>query len=483
MNKIIITQIPKFIISKHIIKIYKNTTEDIDQLENNILSKFENTNCVILVGQVQSGKTSRIISIMKKALYYEKYQYDLIIYLSGLNNELNQQVYERLYNDFNNIYNVKNLNKIEEIKKLVIVSIKDKNRLEYLVDFVESHKSKIKKILIIDDESDYGAINTNKDKENVNVVYKNVYDELYKLCYPYGGVLKVTATPFVNILTEKDFLLSNKEPFLFSMPTNDNYTGVKFFNKLDNEFWFTSVDEDTTNELNIEDRKQDILKAYFIWVYKSYLLFYDKNIKNFNKSDFLINISNAKNDHDKIADMIGLYCGVNIKEEIIKSELRAILDKEIKSKISEEEYEKIYDFYFNIMCVNSKVSKFNGNQLIRVFNVNYNIIIGGFLLSRGKTFENLICELITIKNKNKFNYDILLQKCRWFGYRGNRSKYMAVVCNREIKKQLDNVEKIINLFHDNNLGYELNYRIILKTLKEKADLFINALYTTSRKIK
>lgn len=482
MNKIIITEIPKFVISKHIIKTYKNTDEDNSQLEDDILSKFDETNCVILVGQVQSGKTARIVSIMQKALYDERYQYDLIIYLSGLNNELNDQVYERLSYNFNNVHDVKDLNKIEKINKLVIVSTKIRKRLEDIVEFIEGYKSKIKKILIIDDESDYGDINNNRDKENVSVVYKIVHDHLYNLCYPYGGVLKVTATPFVNILTEKDFLLEDKDPFLFSMPTNDNYTGVKFFNELDNNFWFTSIDEDTTNELEVEYRKQDILKAYFIWVYKSYLLFNDKSVKNFDKSSLLINISRDTTDHKKIADIIGLYSGINIEKEVIKYELRDTLNKEIKSPISEEEYEKIYDFYFNTMCVQSKILEFNGNTSDREFRANYNVIVGGYLLSRGKTFENLICELITIKNKNQFNYDLLLQKCRWFGYRGDRSKYMAVVCNREIKKQLDNVETIINLFHDNNLGYELDYRIILKTLKEKEDLFSKASYTTPRKI-
>lgn len=427
-------------------------------------------------------KTRRIIEIMQKAFSYE-YNYDLIIYLSGLNNELNDQVYERLNDNFSNVYTSKNLVNIDRMQKLIIVSIKDKKRLSDIIDFVEDNKKKLEKILIIDDESDYGAINTSKDKENLNIVYKNVYDELYNLCCPYGGILKVTATPFVNILTEKDFLLKDKNPFLFSLPTNDNYTGVKFFNSLDNNFWFTSIDEEITNKLSVEDREEDVLKAYFIWMYKSYLLFSDKNVKNFNKSDFLINISNTKNNHNKIADMIGRYCGLIFNKSIIKNKIKEVLNKEIQISMNDDDYEKIYDFYFNIFCLKLNVSKFNGNNQERCLKGNYNVIVGGNLLSRGKTFENLTCELITIKNKNQFNYDLLLQKCRWFGYRKERAKYMAVICNNEIKKQLQNVESIINLFHYNNLGYELNYSTILKALKEKADFFNNASYTTTGKIK
>lgn len=482
MNKIIITKIPKFIISQHIIKTYKNNNEDNFQFVEDILSKFEETNSVILVGQVQSGKTKQIIEIIQKAFDY-KYNYDLIVYLSGKNKELNNQVCDRLSDNFSNVSNAKDLRNISKIQKLIIVSIKDKKRLNDIIDFIYSNKTKLNKILVIDDESDYGSINNSKDKDDLSIIYKNVYDEIYNLCYPHGGVLKVTATPFVNILTEKDFLLKDKNPFLFSMPTNNEYTGVKFFNSLKNDFWFTSIDEEITNKLSVENREEDILKAYFIWVYKSYLLYCNKNIKNYNRSDLLINISYTKNNHNKIADIIGRYCGLMIDNSIIKAIIKEILNKEIDTYISDEEYEKIFDFYFNIFCQYVNVSKFNGDKLGRELSERYNVIIGGNLLSRGKTFENLVCELITIKSDNQFNYDLLLQKCRWFGYRKERSRYMAVICNKEIKKQLENVETIINLFHHNNLGYELNYTTILKTLREKEDLFTNASYTTTGKIK
>lgn len=60
---------------------------------------------------------------------------------------------------------------------------------------------------------------------------------------------------------------------------------------------------------------------------------------------------------------------------------------------------------------------------------------------------------------------------------------MALMCNEEIKKQLYVAQKIIDIFHKDNLGYELNYEMVLKKLKNLENQFLNNVnLTTTRKI-
>lgn len=485
--EIIKTHIPEFIIENNILNKYENNDLDIKRLQDDILSKFNEKNSVILVGQVQSGKTNFVINLIHEALYGNNYQYDAIIYFTGMNNELNNQTLERLLSgkekEFSNVVTTSELDTIRNINKLVIVSIKQITNSDNIKKFISSYSDSIKKILIIDDESDYGAINTKSKEETLNneasPVYKEIYDSMYKLCVNSGGFLKLTATPFVNILTEKDYY-KEKDPYLFSIPTKEDYTGVKFFNDNKNKFWYTIIKDTQYEPYDIENCKIDVIKSFFIWIYKSYLLYQDKNVKNYNKSDLLINVSFKKKEHETLEKILSPYVWLNKK---FKLEMQKFLNDELGENLNENMIDDIYNFYSQIVIKDEiRLYKFNSEEKDRSIK-NYNIIIGGHLLSRGKSFDNLLCELIVIKEKSQLNYDSLLQKCRWFGYRKSRDKYMAVICNEKIKNKLKKVEIIVNMFHDKNLGYELNYKEILKTLRKWDKLFEDDNYTISGKIK
>lgn len=459
----------------YIIKSYSNSDDDFLSLENNILEKFENKNQVILVGQVQSGKTKRIINIINKAIRF--YKYDLIIYFSGITNDLNNQSYDRLSYEVGNVVTTRELYKTEIISGLVVVSLKQIDNIKEIEDFVLSNKNKFKKILIVDDESDYGSINNNKTNEEPSVIYELIYKNIFNMCKNSGGVLKLTATPFVNILSKKE-LYKTSNPYIFSLPTNNNYTGVTFFNKLGDNFWFKTKNQNIDNENKIKEYKDDIIDSFFLWIYKSYLLYLDDSINN-KKSEFLINLSVNNDDHKQINKIISYYAYDNMVQ--FKPTLKLVLTKKIDENINNNLIDDITNFYNNIIKKSLRIIIFNQENCKIKINSDYVIYIGGILLSRGKTFENLIYELITIENQ--FNYDSLLQKCRWFGYRLKRSKYMGLMCNKEIEEQLDIAQKIIDIFHRDNLGYELDYELVLKKLKNLENQFMNNVnLTTARKI-
>lgn len=464
-------------IKDFVLKKYKNNDIDIEKLNDDILNVFENKNKVILVGQVQSGKTSKIIKLIKTAI--NKYNYDLIIYLSGLTLDLNNQAFERLSNDYiGNVIDISEIKKIKNFHSLVIVTLKEIVNLKKLIKFIEFNKTKFGKILIIDDESDYGSINSKNDEDDISPIYKKIYSDIFDMCIG-GGILQLTATPFVNILTDKD-LYRKKDPYIFVLPTSNDYMGVLFFNNL-NSFWYPIIPNSLKKTGNLESYKDYIIISLFIWIYKSYLIYKDEKIEN-KCSDFLINISSETLDHEKIIDI--LIPWTNMIKDIV--DIKKMLKKVISTyctdeNINDEKYNDIFNFYRNIMQNNIEFIKLNQESTECYSDKKYRIYVGGILLSRGRTFENLVCEMITIESK--FKHDSLLQKCRWFGYRGEKSKYMALICNNEIKLQLLKNAEIIELFHNNNLGYQIDYNTIVKLLKIEENQFENATLTQKGKIK
>lgn len=461
MVKILKCPLPKFTKYDHVIKSYEH--ENIVNLRTDILDCLDKNKNVILMGQVQSGKTKNIIELTKHA--FSEYKYDLVIVFSGNTNDLNNQTNERFATELPNVVFPSELKKHHNFIDLVITSLKQVDNIKKIYEFIYNNEHKLQKILIIDDECDFCGINTSKSEDECTAIYTGIYKNIYQYCEKnhVGGVIKLTATPFVNILSAKNTLEHKQE--IFVLPTRSEYTGVKFFNRL-KDFYFTRTDSQINNENKL------ILFGLSIWILSSYMLYIDKDVSN-KKSDFLINIYHDNENQSNTLNIVKRY----IKEKIfdIKQEIKNIINT--IDKFSGLNSSDVDNFFKTQMENNISLGVYNQENDFKTTKY-YNIYVGGALLSRGKTFENLLCELICIKN---FNYDTLLQKCRWFGYRQNRSKYMALICNVEIKQQLLIAEKIIDFFHANNKGYQLDYNSVLQELQEKENEFKNANYTSHGK--
>lgn len=459
MIKILNRQLPEFKRTDHILKTYNY--DDINSFQEDVLKTLDSQKNIILIGQVQSGKTRNVIEICQKAL--QKYSYDLVIVFSGNTNDLNQQTYERFEKEHYNVITSNSLDKVSEFTSLIIVALKQVDNIKNIQNFIINHQDKFKKTLVIDDECDFCGINTAKDEYEYTRVYEGIYADIANSCSE-TKVIKLTATPFVNILSTKNHL--EKKPKIFVLPTNNDYTGINFFNKL-NDFIFIRDGNDNKNHL--------ILESLSIWIISTFMMHQNKKIANNDKSDLLININYKNHEQNTIKEIVNRY----IKERTfeIKKNIKKIIETE--SKFHEINYDDVLLFFENQMCSQINCIVYNQTYNNKTNLSNYNIYIGGSFLSRGKTFDNLLCELIIINND--FNYDTLLQKCRWFGYRKSRSSCMAVICNKEVKTQLVLAEKIINFFHADYKGYELNYDRVLMELKQKEDEFEKAKFTASGK--
>jgi len=225
----------------------------------------------LVVGQVQSGKTSNYTGLICKAA---DAGYKLIIVLAGIHNNLRSQTQLRLDEGFlgfdtqhqrafdqNGVaIGVGNINKIGIAHSLTssldkgdfatktansmggvnfntsepIIAVVKKNskvlerlhtwltaQSETLTDGIKKIRSK--SLLLIDDEADNASINTNKDDDTstrINQHIKNILN-----LFDRSGYVGYTATPFANIfipIKEDDLF---PRDFIINIPAPTNYIG------------------------------------------------------------------------------------------------------------------------------------------------------------------------------------------------------------------------------------------------------------------
>jgi hypothetical protein len=225
----------------------------------------------LVVGQVQSGKTSNYTGLICKAA---DAGYKLIIVLAGIHNNLRSQTqlrldegflgfdtqHQRAYNENGVVIGVGKINQIGVAHSLTssldngdfatkaadsmggfsfntaepIIAVVKKNSkvLERLHTWLSakaetlpdgSKKIRSKSLLLIDDEADNASINTNKDEDTatrINLHIKNILN----LC-ERSGYVGYTATPFANIfipIKEDDLF---PRDFIINIPAPSNYIG------------------------------------------------------------------------------------------------------------------------------------------------------------------------------------------------------------------------------------------------------------------
>lgn len=213
----------------------------------------------LVVGNVQSGKTSNYMAVISKAA---DAGYRLFIVLSGMHNQLRQQTQRRLDQqivdrspaalwypltypdrDFHTVSKGAALLSQTEMRILAVTK-KNPSRLGRVKQWLEDMPPDIRRrcpTLIIDDEADQATPNTKKaleDRSTINGLICDIVDLLPTVSY-----VGYTATPFANVFidpTAENLYPSN---FIISLERPDGYFGAEeVFGR---------------NELDAEDEPQD----------------------------------------------------------------------------------------------------------------------------------------------------------------------------------------------------------------------------------
>ena len=434
-----------------------NSEEILQSLPNPVKTECYYKIKGLVIGQVQSGKTANIESIVCRAV---DYGYRMVIILSGRTNDLRYQTQKRFdveviensylskenhwvkltteFKDYDSgsTYGIDTnpeKPKIAIIKKNVSVLkkiLKDINKLG-----IENHPT-----LIIDDECDDASIDTNYGKPDTDPTATN--QKIRSLINSFNKVVYIgfSATPFANVfidINQQEDLYPND--FIYLLEAPKDYTGSKALEENKEKIFINVKEENQADEFFLGSLKDSIYSFIISCAICKNL---DIDLKNYS---MLIHPSRLKIEHSSYKDEVE-----KIVNYIKSYEERPNIFPDIEEKFKEifvstfsEDTDKPFDFYLqDIMSFIKKidVQTINSDTSDRSF-LNYDesgkvyILIGGNILSRGLTVDGLLTSFFT-RDAKKPNYDTLIQMQRWCGFRKEYLKFTRIYTTPKIKQHL-----------------------------------------------
>ena len=380
------------------------------------------TRSFVVYGEPQSGKTGMMIALTAKLL---DEGHKIIIILLNDSVQLLEQNLERFLRSGLDPAPKKFSDVLDPSVKIgkskwVLFSKKNSGDLQKLLAKIGNEEDKV----IIDDEADFATPNSKINKENE----KTKINELVgKLLGKRGMYIGVTATP--ARLDLNNTFENNNEKWIDFMPHPD-YTGQDIF--------FPTSDQGFDFQFGLEllpevgDDPKYLREAFFSFLVN--VAFLNLNINSEPKNySMLIHTSGKTVDHAKDY------------EQVIKL-FNVLKDQDHKQYESyvKRIYEKARSRYpgSERSITRYIVSKIDQNDII-VMNSNtdkktvdykratspstlFTIAIGGNIVSRGVTFDNLLCMFFTRDVKHKIQQDTYIQRARMFGSRGEYLKYFEL---------------------------------------------------------
>lgn len=407
----------------------------------------------IVIGKVQSGKTSNFISLISLAF---DNGYDIAIVLGGTKKPLLKQNSDRIKEYFHDVKdnvfvlnsneNADHLNEenirgfLRREKKVIIVGLKSVKQINTIMQIFTNNTLNERPVLIIDDEGDEYSLNTKVKQKKESSTYSailNFKNTLQRHCY-----VSVTATPQANLLISKIDELS--PDFGVLVPPGNGYCGLDVFHSDDKYTITIPENEEPLIEVGIPASLKKSLAMFFVAC-----AIQSHRTHRKDKLSMLIHISQFKKDHEleykKVQELIKEWVlKTSDKKDVSYTSVCEIM-KEAHSEYAKgnvrdfptfKEIEDEIIFAIN----NSHVHKINGDNTLNGEDdfYEYNIYVGGTMLGRGLTIKGLCVTYITRTAKNASNVDTVQQRARWFGY---KTKYLDLC-------RIFAVSKILNEFMD-----------------------------------
>lgn len=425
--------------------IVSNIVETYKQIQLQI-SNPNVSNNVLLVGKVQSGKTSNLE--LFTALAFDN-GYNILVIYGGYDTSLLKQTTDRFMDTFNASREITYDSDVPAIfttdDSAQILSIDD----EIMTDLLENNKPVIfvsmkrpaamKKInalfkrldksefkaFIIDDEGDQASLNTAKDKiNNSSATYKQIKEMKKQLSNPM--YLSVTATPQANIFLNQWSAL--RPDSIRLIQPGVGYQGAEVYHIAENNIVEYVSDEDH-NDLVNGTMPDSLWMAIRYFIVASAAKRKLSSSSRGKYSDMIIHAFREVSQHSNI------YTSVESYVKTIREAFEYDDHDEVASYMNE--FKQCYDDHFDnyvksqltfndlqdeIRTVVKKVKIILKNGIGKATQGNENlkwhkIYIGGDLLQRGLTFKNLITTYFTRWATGGGNMDTNLQRARWFGYR------------------------------------------------------------------
>jgi hypothetical protein len=411
----------------------------------------------LLYGRVQSGKTVAMITFCAAAI---DNGFRVIVVLTSDFVKLVEQTAER----FAALDGPLILNALrsdtwnddrEHVKKqiakhgVVFVCTKNQQRLTSLVDFLNAVDAANYPALVLDDEADQGTLDTttqarasgrrNAPAQSSAIHRRTVQDEegqSIRQTLRHHVFLQVTATPYALLLQNIDNPL--RPSFTHLLEPGLGYTGGEAFFDIrhveDGEpplMLVAEEESDAMSDPQLDNPPLGLQHAIAFFLVASAAQSLDDSAARGLGQNFLCHTSQKTSDHARVAALIRKYLnrlndelesGANTTEAMVRLHggydmLRRTVDdppsfdaiaERIRRRLPRRE----------VPVVNSATSAVEfGRQL--------NFIVGGNILGRGLTIDNLLVTYY-LRRAKVSQMDTVLQHARMFGYRASLMPYTRV---------------------------------------------------------
>jgi hypothetical protein len=416
--------------------------------------KYNDTTGLVF-GYVQSGKTLSFTSVMALA---RDNDYRVAILIAGRTNLLLSQNTNRLLTEIGDdrkisvTTNESDPDFVRKIDKsfrnltgklLIITVLKHQLHIKNLAILFRDKRLKeslmSRSVLIFDDESDQASLNTEARKnsmtgsDNQSAIFASIQD--LRRSIPNNSYIQYTATPQANLLIDYLDLLSPQWHVL--LEPGKNYTGgMTFFKEpLAPKLIYNIPEDEQFHWKNNPLKKppKGLIESIYKFIFSSVFLCYedfdlisDVNLKKLNRSSMMVHPCYRK-------DSIGLF--VKWVKLIIEG-IQKNIDNNNLSYIEKKylEYVKEYQWIFNSLPDFNEVIRVINDDFLASYTVHeviggmekiqfpwstvvHHILVGGQLLDRGFTVENLLVTYMPRDTAGINNADTIEQRCRFFGYK------------------------------------------------------------------
>ena len=397
--------------------------QEIDRIKVVVETAIENIKTgqqsFVIYGEPQSGKTEMMIALTAKLL---DEGHKIVIVLLNDSVQLLGQNLER----FQRSGLSPSPKKFSEIlppeivignRQWVIFCKKNTKDLQKLIQKIDGHDDRV----VVDDEADYATPNSKinqKEKSKINELTETLIGDT-------GIYIGVTATPARLDLNRTH---KNQNEYWVDFPPHSNYVGQDTF--------FPVSLKDLKYQISFLPDAGDLPKylreALFRFLIRVAYLNSTVNETEKNYS-LLIHTSGRKDDH--VVDY----------KQVVKI-FEALRDE--KSPDNESYYKNIWNLsvamyaekandlvkYILSNCDRNNVVVMNSDKEVNAADnrtgtdpsAPFTVIIGGNIISRGVTFNNLLSMFFTRDVKHKLQQDTYIQRARMFGSRKVYLKYFEL---------------------------------------------------------
>lgn len=388
--------------------------QEVDRIKTVVDSAIDNIHSCrksfVIYGEPQSGKTEMMIALTAKLL---DEGHKIIVVLLNDSVQLLGQNLER----FQRSGLSPSPKKFSEVlppevaigeRQWVIFCKKNAKDLDKLIMKIQGHPDRV----VVDDEADYATPNSKinqKEKSRINELTE-------KLIGSQGIYIGVTATPARLDLNRTH---KNQNEYWIDFPPHSNYVGQGVFFPVNLDLLHFQL----CFLPDADDAPRYLREALFRFLVRVAYLNTCVNEEERNYS-LLIHTSGRKDDH--IVDY----------KQVVKI-FEALRDEKNKSHAS---YHKtIWDFatelygdkgnditkYILANCDRNNVVVMNSDKEVNAADnrtgtnpsAPFTVVIGGNIVSRGVTFENLLSMFFTRDVKHRLQQDTYIQRARMFGSR------------------------------------------------------------------